>query len=587
MRRKTRLLSGAFLSACMFCTAAASAQSGAENGKLKIQVSPKQAYVFVDGKAIRDGSQTIDLGAGKHEVGVYNYGYLPKVQEVAIGAGETTRLNVALQSSGDEVTGPFADIEIKGDPRAAVFLNGDTPDYFVGHVDEFDWDWIWHQRLLVHQGTYHLTVTREGNTIWSGDVTAKAGQHITIYLGKNGEMKTKEWTTGMEMQPQPRFRAGIASATVPIASAKAQLNAQSRDINCGESTELKWKSKDAVAVTISKLGSVPADGLRAVSPTKDTTYILTAKGPGGESEQSVTVNVDTEPKATLSLNEPEVHYHKIGDKVVEQDSATLNWSASNANSVMVQPFGGESMTGSETVTPQIEQTTDGPVKQDVNYTLTAANACGGTVTKTATLHVVGTIDPPPAINIASVFYPTNYPLPKHPRLGLVAAEQQTLGKLADHFQNYIQYDQDAKLKIVGHADVRGSKKYNQSLSERRAELTKDYLVAHGVSADRIETDALGKTQQLPPDKVKALLAKDSQPPEKWMTRKEKDTWLAFNRRVDIDLEPTGQKSAIAYPVDAPHARLLWARTEPSLKAVEAATKTASGTEQAEAEGMGK
>ena len=49
-----------------------------------------------------------------------NYGYMPKVQDVHIGAGETTDLHVALQSSGDKVTGPFADIEFKGHPRAAA-----------------------------------------------------------------------------------------------------------------------------------------------------------------------------------------------------------------------------------------------------------------------------------------------------------------------------------------------------------------------------------------------------------------------------------------------------------------------------------
>ena len=33
----------------------------AQEGKLKIRVTPKQAYVFVDGSAIRDGKQTISL----------------------------------------------------------------------------------------------------------------------------------------------------------------------------------------------------------------------------------------------------------------------------------------------------------------------------------------------------------------------------------------------------------------------------------------------------------------------------------------------------------------------------------------------
>ena len=72
----------------------ASAQSSPDTGKLKIHVSPKQAYVFVDGKAIRDGSQTIQLSAGMHEVGVYNYGYAPNTQQVTINAGKTTAMDV-------------------------------------------------------------------------------------------------------------------------------------------------------------------------------------------------------------------------------------------------------------------------------------------------------------------------------------------------------------------------------------------------------------------------------------------------------------------------------------------------------------
>ena len=199
-----------------------------ETGKLKVHVEPKQAYVFVDGKAIREGSQTIKLAPGSHNVSVYNYGYEPKTEGVRIDAGKKADLNIALQSSGDKVAGPFAEIEFKGDPRAAVLLNGQTPAYFVGHVDEFNWDWIWHQRLLLKPGTYQVTVTREGNTIWSGPVIAKAGQHVTVYLDRNGQTKTQEWKAGLAMGPQPRFKVGIASATVPIAPVSAQLSAQNQ-----------------------------------------------------------------------------------------------------------------------------------------------------------------------------------------------------------------------------------------------------------------------------------------------------------------------------------------------------------------------
>ena len=584
--RSVALFTGLFFAAAFFAAAPACAQTSAQNGKLKIHVSPKQAYVFVDGKAIRDGSQTIDLPAGTHSVGVYNYGYLAKTQDVQINAGESKELNVALPASGEKVSGPFSDIEFNGHPRAAVLLNGTTPDYFVGHVDEFDWDWIWHQRLLVKPGTYHVIVTQEGNTIWSGDVTAKAGQRTIIDLNNNGAMKTKEWKEGLNMGPQPRFHAGVASATVPIAPVSANLTAQQTQLNCGQSTELKWNATDAASISITDLGNVPAQGDRTVSPTKNTTYELTATGPGGTVRQDAAVAVNSHPTVTLTLSQPEVRYHKVGDKVVQQDATTLNWSVSNANSVRLDPFGSEGMSGSQTIEATPRQTNDGPVNENVTYTLTSANACGGTTTRTATLHVIGSIDPAPGITIASVFYPTDYPRKNHPKVGLVRSEEHMLAKLATDFQAYTQYEKNAKLTLVAHADVRASKKYNRKLSERRAVLVKDYLVAHGIAPDKIETRAMGKEQQLDVKEVEKLQMKDSEKPEKWMMRQTKATWLAYNRRVDVVLEPNGQQSAEAYPNDEPDARILWVRKVPSLKAVESAAKMAASVEQARASSSG-
>ena len=222
------------------------AQSGQANGKVKVHVSPKQAYVFVDGKAIRDGSQTIELSAGSHTIGVDNYGYIPQTKNVDITAGKTTSLDVTLQASGDKVSGPFGDIELKGYPRAAVLLNGTTPAYFVGHVDEFDNKFGWHQWLLVKPGTYQVTATQKGQTIWSGPVTVKAGERVIVDLNHNGTTKTKDFKAGMKLGPQPRFEAGMASAMVPIAPVTAQLSAQANQVTCGESTQLNWKSTDAV-----------------------------------------------------------------------------------------------------------------------------------------------------------------------------------------------------------------------------------------------------------------------------------------------------------------------------------------------------
>jgi len=404
-----------------------------------------------------------------------------------------------------------------------------------------------------------------------------AGQHVTVYLNQNGETKTQSWNEGMNMGPQPRFRAGLASATVAVAPVTAQMSAQLHNLACGQSTSLNWNTMNVVDTSISGIGSVAATGDRSVSPKQNTNYVLTAKGPGGEATQTITIDVNSEPTATLAMSQPEVRYHKIGDKVVEDDSATLSWSSSNASSASLEPLGDTSMNGSQKVTAAPKRTSTGPINEDITYTFTTSNACGGSVTKTATLHVVGSIDPAPPVTLASVFYPTAFPTRRHPKVGLVSSEKEVLEKLAKDFNHHDQYDQQALLVVVGHADVRGSKAYNQTLSERRVALIKNFLVAQGVPSDRIQTRAVGKEQQLDEQKVESLQSQDPQKPERWEMRRKKATWLAYNRRADVILKPQGEVSDEAYPNDVADVRILWERPRPSLRTVERASATPAAT----------
>ena len=187
-----------------------------------------------------------------------------------------------------------------------------------------------------------------------------------------------------------------------------------------------------------------------------------------------------------------------------------------------------------------------------------------------------------AITLASLFYPTAFPTKKHPNVGLVDSEKEALTKLAKNFENYQQYDHQAQLMIVAHADVRASRAYNQALSERRADLIRDYLVSQGVPSDKIRTRAVGKDQQLDEKKVEALQSQDPEKPEKWETRRIRTTWLAYNRRADVILEPEGETSEMAYPNDVADARILWEQHRPKLKAVMTASAAQAGTEQASA-----
>ncbi|HEV8533804.1 MAG TPA: OmpA family protein [Methylomirabilota bacterium] len=58
-------------------------------------------------------------------------------------------------------------------------------------------------------------------------------------------------------------------------------------------------------------------------------------------------------------------------------------------------------------------------------------------------------------------------------------------RILDKNAEWLKVHSNVKVAIEGGADQRGSVSYNQNLSERRARAVKDYLVARGVSADRI------------------------------------------------------------------------------------------------------
>jgi OOP family OmpA-OmpF porin len=62
---------------------------------------------------------------------------------------------------------------------------------------------------------------------------------------------------------------------------------------------------------------------------------------------------------------------------------------------------------------------------------------------------------------------------------------------------------DMKLEViiaVGHTDRIGSDKYNQKLSEKRAEAVKAYLVGKGVEPNRVYTEGKGEKQPVTGDK---------------------------------------------------------------------------------------
>ncbi len=236
----------------------------------------------------------------------------------------------------------------------------------------------------------------------------------------------------------PRFRTGVASATVAVAKPIAALEASAAELNCGDVSQLKWTSSDAPQVEIGPVGPVPSTGEQAVQPKQTTTYTLKAVGPGGTADSSVAVNVNAAVQADLKLSPSVIQYKRVGDKVVEDDSAAISWSATNASTVAIDSLGGVETSGSRTLTLAPQKTDPGPVDETVSYTLKATNDCGGIQTQTVALRIVGSIEPG-ALSLRSVFFPTDRPRRAGSEAALLPSEKETLQTVAEEFKKYLAY----------------------------------------------------------------------------------------------------------------------------------------------------
>ena len=87
----------------------------------------------------------------------------------------------------------------------------------------------------------------------------------------------------------------------------------------------------------------------------------------------------------------------------------------------------------------------------------------------------------------------------------------------DEAIRWLKANSEARISLDGYADDRGTPPYNLNLSERRAIVVRDYLVAGGIDAKRISTTGSGETRAFAPGNDEAA----------WQ----------LNRRVDLTVKP--------------------------------------------------
>jgi outer membrane protein OmpA-like peptidoglycan-associated protein len=296
-------------------------------------------------------------------------------------------------------------------------------------------------------------------------------------------------------------------------------------------------------------------------------YTVTAKvddGKGGSASCTADVRVEEKPHhpptVSVSANPTTI---KVGER------STVSCNASSPDNLPLtysySTSGGQiSGTG-----PQAQFDSTGVTPGTYSTRCEATDSRGDKGDGSANIEVQQPPTPPEQIRLEqrlalhSVYFPTAQPTVASPQGGLTASQTQTLDTLAVDFKSYLAYKPDAHLILAGHADVRGSKEYNDKLSERRVERARSYLVDKGVPADHIEIKAYGFEKNMSDQDVKTLVEQDTTlaPAEKQrILRNLVTVRLVQNRRVDITLSTTGEQSVRQFPFNAKDALTLLSRS---------------------------
>ncbi|MCB9188268.1 MAG: OmpA family protein [Flavobacteriales bacterium] len=67
------------------------------------------------------------------------------------------------------------------------------------------------------------------------------------------------------------------------------------------------------------------------------------------------------------------------------------------------------------------------------------------------------------------------------------------------FANYLLKNSEINITIIGHTDANGEDDYNFTLSVKRADAVKKYLIQKGVAKSRITTKGEGEKQPIAPN----------------------------------------------------------------------------------------
>ncbi len=324
----------------------------AGTGKLVLESNVEAVKVRVDGvlrDITTDKTLTLELPAGSHEVAVEKTGYEAAAQQVEVAPNQEVRLQFTMSPAvGTPAVPVETDVMIRGTAGARIVVDGQP-------VTRIQPDGT--TSFAVKPGRHQIAVELGGYQPFTTRITAKAGESVrvtaelqplakpapavelfeaatsSIQQGQSTELRWRTSNaTAVAIEPgigtvPPRGSQQVnpaanttytltargegepvqRSVTISVAPASRQpapaiiaFDSGSDKIQAGQTAKLIWRTQNANSVSIEPdVGTVDVNGSREVKPPKTTTYVLTAKGPGGTITDSVQIAVESPPAAPV------------------------------------------------------------------------------------------------------------------------------------------------------------------------------------------------------------------------------------------------------------------------------------------------
>lgn len=194
----------------------------------------------------------------------------------------------------------------------------------------------------------------------------------------------------------------------------------------------------------------------------------------------------TPPTTTAPPARPTVTLQASSTFIQKGESATLNWSSTNATTLTLTPaVGSVAPEGSAKVTPSDSTTytitatgPGGSAEQNVRITVSPA---GPPVTEAPPTE---TVDQMFLRQVHDAFFDYN-------KSDLRPDAREALSQTAQ----FLRQHPEIKVTIEGYCDERGTTEYNLGLGQKRSDAVKTFLESTGVTADQLNTTSFGKEKQ--------------------------------------------------------------------------------------------